>query len=212
MKLHKLLTIYFLIFLSLGFKAQNDTTQRLIQFSGVIVTGDSLEAVPFCHIIDKSTHRGTTSDYFGYFSFVAEPGDTVLFSSVGFKKSRFIIPDTLTTNKYSLIQLMYQDTIMLETAVIYPWPSKEQFAEVFVKAEIPNDDYKRAQKNLARAEMKERMDAMPNDGAMNFNWQMQQHQSKLYYSGQYPTINLLNPIAWSKFIKAWKNGEFKRKE
>jgi hypothetical protein len=168
--------------------------------------------VPFCHIIDKSVRRGTTSDYFGYFSFVANKGDTIIFSSVGYKKANFIIPDTLNTNKYSLIQVMYKDTILLKTAHIYPWPSKEQFAEVFVNADIPNDDYKRAKANLERAALKERGDATPMDGAMNYKWQMQQYQSKLYYAGQAPPINLLNPIAWSKFIKAWKNGDFKRKD
>lgn len=193
--------------------AQKDTAKsNLIQFSGVVVSGDSLEAVPFCHIIDKSVRRGTTSDYFGYFSFVANKGDTIIFSSVGYKKANFIIPDTLQTNKYSLIQVMYKDTILLKTAHIYPWPSKEQFAEVFVNADIPNDDYKRAQDNLERAALKERADATPMDGAMNYKWQMQKYQSKLYYAGQAPPINLLNPIAWSKFIKAWKNGDFKRKD
>ena len=107
---------------------------------------------------------------------------------------------------------MYEDTVMLKTAVIYPWPSKEQFADAFVNTEIPNDDYKRALANLERSEMKERMDAIPMNGAMNFKWQQQQIQSKLYYAGQYPPNNLMNPIAWAKFIKAWKNGDFKRKD
>lgn len=213
MKLNKLyIFLLFVIGLNSFVAQSGDTTNKLIQFSGVIVAGDSLEAVPFCHVIDKSTRRGTTSDYFGYFSFVAKPGDTILFSSVGYKRSTFIIPDTLTIEKYSLIQMMFRDTIVLEAAVIYPWPSKEQFAQAFVNTEIPNDDYQRAVNNLARAEMKERMDAMPNDGGMNFNWQMKQQQSKLYYAGQYPSINLMNPIAWAKFIKAWKNGDFKKKE
>ena len=56
---------------TLGVSQKDTTKNTLIQFSGVIVSGDSLEAVPFCHIIDKSVRRGTTSDYFGYFSFVA---------------------------------------------------------------------------------------------------------------------------------------------
>jgi len=50
------------------------------------------------------------------------------------------------------------------------------------------------------------------DGSMNFKNQMQQQYSKLYYAGQLPPNNLLNPIAWAKFIQAWQNGDFKRKE
>ena len=78
--------------------------------------------------------------------------------------------------------VLFQDTILLKTAVVYPWPSKEQFAKAFVETEIPNDDYKRAMKNLSRSQL---------------------------YAGQYPPNNLLNPIAWAKFIEAWKRGDFK---
>ena len=200
-----------LLLISLSTISQKTISSNLIQFSGVVVTHDSLKPVPYTNIIDKTTRRGTISDYFGYFSFVATKGDTLIFSCVGYKKSEFIIPDTLTTNKYSLIQLMYEDTVLLKTAIIYPWPSKEQFAKAFVNTEIPNDDYNRALANLERADMKERMDAIPMNAAMNFKWQQQQYQSKLYYAGQYPPNNLMNPIAWAKFIEAWKNGDFKKK-
>lgn len=182
---------------------------NLIQFSGVVVSQDSLQPVPYCSIIDKKTKRGTTSDYFGYFSFVASKGDTINFSCIGYKKTSFVIPDTLSTNKYSLIQVLFQDTILLKTVVVYPWPSKEQFAKAFVETEIPNDDYKRAMKNLSRSQLNERMQFTPMDGGLNFKWQQQQIQSKLYYAGQYPPNNLLNPIAWAKFIEAWKRGDFK---
>ena len=183
---------------------------EFVQFSGIVVSEDSLQPVPYCTIIDNQTKRGTTSDYFGYFSFVAKKGDSIIFSSIGYKKNSFSIPDTLTSNKYSLIQIMYSDTIMLKTAVIHPWPSKEQFAKAFVEAEIPNDDYQRAMNNLSRSQLNERMEFTPMDGALNFKWQQQQIQSKLYYAGQYAPNSLLNPFAWAKFIEAWKRGDFKQ--
>ena len=200
-------TIFLLFFFTNILKAQKIIDY--IQFSGIVISQDSLKPVPFCSIIDKKTNRGTISDYFGYYSFVAHKGDTVFFRSIGFKESSFIIPDTLTTNKYSLIQIMIEDTIMLKTAVIYPWPSKEQFAKAFVETSIPNDDYKRAINNLSKEKLKERMQFIPMDGALNFKWKQQQIQSKLYYAGQYAPITLLNPIAWTQFIQAWKRGDFK---
>lgn len=202
----------FLLFFTFIFLLLNNSLAQdddLIQFSGVVV-GDSLEPVPYCTVIDKSTKRGTVSDYFGYFSFVAHKGDSIRFSSVGYKMSYYVIPDTLKDNKYSLIHVLSTDTIMLPAAFIYPWPSKEQFAEAFVNVEIPNDDYKRAVHNLEQAELKERADGIPMNGSMNYNNDMKQRQDKLYYAGQLPPNNLLNPIAWSKFIKSWKEGKLKR--
>jgi hypothetical protein len=183
----------------------------LVQFSGVVVEGDSLRPVPYASIIVKGSSRGTVSDYFGYFSFVAQEQDTIEFSAIGLNDAVFVIPDTLSNNKYSLIQVMRADTIHLKETVIYPWPTKEQFKAAFLKLNLPEDDMVRAGKNMARADMKEKMVGMAMDASLNYKYTQQQYQSKLYYAGQLPPNNLLNPIAWSKFIKAWQNGDFKQK-
>ena len=54
--------------------AQTVKKRQLVQFSGVVVAGDSLEAIPFCSITVKGSNHGTVSDYYGYFSFVAQKG------------------------------------------------------------------------------------------------------------------------------------------
>jgi len=185
----------------------------LVQFSGVVVTADSLKPLPYVNVLIRNTWRGTVSDYFGFFSFVARMNDTIEFSSIGFKKSVFIIPDTLSTNHYSLIQMLQGDTIVLRETIIYPWPTKEQFKEAFMSLHIPDDDLDRARRNLQQAEMQVLYENMPMDGSMNYRNQMQQQQSKLYYAGgQMQPNNLLNPIAWAKFIEQWQNGDFKRKD
>ena len=133
------------------------------------------------------------------------------FSALGFKKNYFSIPDSLEEARYSLIQMLNGDTILLSTAVIYPWPTKEQFKQAFLSLELPNDDMARAQRNLERDAMRQRGESMGMDGAMNQKYYMQQRNSRMYYAGQLPPNNLLNPIAWAKFIQAWKNGDLKRK-
>ena len=127
--------------------------EDLIQFSGVVITGDSLSPVPFTNVLVEQTGRGTMTDYYGYFSFVAQKGDSILFSAVGYKRNHFIIPDTLTKNKYSLIQIMNSDTVQLQETIVYPWPTREQFKEAFLAMELPETDYDRAQKNLYKADM-----------------------------------------------------------
>jgi hypothetical protein len=186
--------------------------RRLIQFSGVVVEADSLKPVPFTGVVIHNSNRGTLSDYFGYFSFVAQEGDTIDFVSLGYKRARFIIPDTLTSNKYSLIQVLRSDTIYLNKVVVMPWPSKDEFKEAFLKLEIPDDELERAKKNLAQAEMKDKIVGIAMDGNLNYKNQMAQQYNRLYYAGQHPPNNLLNPLAWAKFIEAWRNGEYKKKD
>jgi hypothetical protein len=184
----------------------------LVQFSGAVVTGDSLKPVPFTHIIDKKTGYGTICDYYGYFSFVAHKADTITFSAIGFKKGVFVIPDTIHNNRYTMFQVMTSDTVYLSETVIYPWPTKEQFKEAFLKLEIPDDDLEIARKNLDRYELYVRSEAIPMDGSMNYRNYIDQTVSKLYYAGQTQPISLLNPFAWAQFFQAWQDGKFKRKD
>ncbi len=191
--------------------AQPGRQGDLIQFSGVVVT-DSLSPVPFTNILIRNTYRGTMSDVYGYFSFVAQEGDTVLFSAVGFERSQYVIPSDLDDNKYSMIHVMSRDTVQLREIAVYPWPSKEQFRDAFLNLRLPDDDYQLALKNLSPAEMVQRMENLPPDAYQSFRYQMQLDQTRLYYAGGTPNINLFNPIAWAQFLQAWQNGDFKRKD
>jgi hypothetical protein len=186
--------------------------EDVIQFSGVIVNSDSLDPVSFTNIMIKNTHRGTISDYYGYFSFVALKNDTIQFSAIGYKDSYFVIPDTVSQKRYSLIHVMDSDTILLSPTLIYPWPTEEEFKKAFINLDIPDDDIEIARKNLAKAEMKERAMHMKMDGSMNYKNYMDQQTSKLYYFGQTQPITVLNPFAWAAFIKAWKEGKFKKQK
>jgi hypothetical protein len=158
------------------------------------------------------TKRGTTSDVMGYFSFVAHKKDTILFNAIGFKPASFIIPDTITKSRYSLIQLMTGDTLTLPAAVIFPWPTLEDFKRAFVNAKVQDDDLDRARKNLDPEQIMIRVRDYPMDASMNYNNYIENQTSKLYYFGQQQPFNIFNPFAWAKFIKAWKDGEFKRKK
>ncbi|MCX6252704.1 MAG: carboxypeptidase-like regulatory domain-containing protein [Bacteroidetes bacterium] len=202
--------LFFLILIN-TIQAQ-ETDKDLVQFSGITITADSLNPVPFTKILIRNTKKGTTSDVNGYFSFVAKKHDSIIFTALGFKPERFIIPDTITKNRYSLIQLMTADTITLPAAYIFPWPTLEDFKRAFVNTEIPDDDLTRAKKNLNPDDLRRRMENYPMDGTMNFNNYIETQTSRLYYFGQQQPFAIFNPFAWAKFIKAWKEGKFKRKD
>ena len=201
-----------LLLASLGLRAQGTAERHnLVQFSGVVVT-DSLSPVPFTNILVRNSYRGTMSDVYGYFSFVAQEGDTILFSAIGFTRSQYVIPVDLGEQKYSMIHVMNRDTVQLREIAVYPWPSREQFRQAFLNLRLPDDDYQLAMKNLSPAEMIQRMENLPPDAYQSFKYAMAMDQTKLYYSGGTPSINLFNPIAWAQFLQAWQNGAYKKKE
>jgi len=189
-----------------------DENHDLVQFSGIVITIDSLNPVPYTHIVDQTSHRGTLSDISGYFSFVAHKKDTIRFTALGFKPASFIIPDTITQKRYSLIQLMTCDTLTLSPAYIFPWPTLEEFKKAFIETKIPDDDLEIARKNLLAADIRMMAENYPMDAQMNYNNFIENQTSKLYYSGQQQPFQIFNPFAWAKFIKAWKEGKFKSQE
>src|SRR3954470_20135699 len=166
-----------------GFSQQIESNKGLVQFSGVVVSHDSLRPIPFVNVTIKGQYRGTISDVYGFYSFVARKSDSIEFSSIGFRKTVFVIPDSLKEDRYSLIQVMSQDTVLLKEVFIYPWPTKAQFEDAFLSLRVPDDDLERAKKNLERSKMKELAEKMPMDGSMNYKNTMQQEQARLYYAG-----------------------------
>ncbi|GIV35139.1 MAG: hypothetical protein KatS3mg031_2674 [Chitinophagales bacterium] len=190
--------------------AQKDE-DRLIQLSGLVLTSDSLIGIPYATIIIKHEGRGTLSNYDGFFSLVVLPGDSVKFSAVGFRPEIIAIPDTFSRKKYSVIQLLTQDTIYLPETIIYPWPTKEEFRKAFLSLNIPDDDLERARKNLERERLKEIGSVMAMDANEATDYYFRTEAQKFYYAGQMPPQNIFNPFAWAQFIEAWKRGDFRRK-
>jgi len=189
--------------------AQKDTA--LIQFSGVVLRSDSLYPIVYTYVYEKRSRYGDITDVNGFFSLAAKRGDTIVFNALEFKKNYYIIPDTLTSDKYNIIKLLTQDTNYLEPVIIYPLPPRVQFDYIFVKTEIPDDDLERARKNLDRESL--RQDALRGkvDAQSAYTAQMRQQANNLYFKGQLPPNPLLNPLSWAKFFESWQRGDYKKK-
>jgi len=185
--------------------------EKLVQLSGIVMSADSLNPIPYCSIWDKSIRRGTVSNIQGFFSFVVHKGDTVLFSAVGFDKAKLVVPADLTDNTYSVVQFMRNDTILLPTAVIYPWPTPHEFKQAFLALDIPDDDIMRAEKNLDHERIQQLAYTMKMDGMENFDYQMRRYSQSLYSAGQTQHMRIFDVFAWAEFFKALKRGDFKKK-
>lgn len=210
------LSILFVLFqfASTGLKAQrvNDPNRdSVVQLYGVIMTADSLQAIPSASVIVVGTGRGTVTNPDGVFSIAVLRGNRITFSCVGFKDRTIDIPHDLDGNQYSIIQLMVSDTAYLPATILKPRPTREQFERDFVNIKIPDDAYEIARKNTDEAQRRILLNSLPADGREAINYQLRQQANKYYYSGQVPPMNILNPAAWADFIKSWKRGDFKRK-
>lgn len=200
-----------LVLFASAFGQQQDS---VVQFSGNVLTIEDgeLVPVPLTNILIENSGRGTFSGWDdGFFSLVAKMGDIIVFSAIGFETVRFQIPDTLTTNRYTIYQLLSRDTINLPETVVYPWPSREHFKIEFLALNVPEDLQDRAEANLAAATLGRLRKNMPADGVETGSFYLRKQADSYYSFGQTKPMNILNPIAWAKFFKAWKDGDFKKK-
>lgn len=211
MKFYSTLFALFALLVINPLKAQQNDSLRnpseLIQFTGIIVTPDSLRAVSDVNIRIAGTRFGTTSNDQGYFSIVVIKGDTLVFSSIGYKTEKVLIPTDLSGKRYTMITTMSEDTIYLRETVIKPYISRELFQHYFVTLNIPDEQGKL--ENFDPETLREMAYNMGMDGGDNAKYVLRQEAGRYYYSGQAPPIQLLNPFAWAQFVKAWKAGKLK---
>jgi hypothetical protein len=195
---------------AISLNANSQKEGKLVQLSGVVVSSDSLQEMPYAGVYNKTIRRGTIADIYGFFSIVVSPGDTIMFRYYGHKPSSYIVPDTLSDTRYSIIHMMTVDTIQLSEVVIYPWPSKEAFAQAFVEMNPYEDAMLRAQKQLSGQSLAQMASLVPSDASLSFGNVMNQKNTQLYTMGQSPVNNLLNPFAWATFLQKWRSGELRR--
>jgi hypothetical protein len=202
------------IFISFHLSAQDSTThvkaKKVVQFSGLVVGGDSLYGIPGVSIYVPKGGRGTFSSAVGYFSLPVLEGDSVVIKSLGYKEKNFIIPDNNKDNKLSVIVELLEDTLLLPAVEIFPWPTEQIFKEAFLSLKLPTTDIDNMHKNLNEQVMKRMMYNMDPDGNVNHKYYIQQQiERQEKYKSYYPTLNLINPFAWTKFIESLKKGEHK---
>lgn len=192
---------------------KNTYGDSLVQFSGIVLSMDSLRSLEGINIRIQNTFYGTFSNANGIFSLVAKLGDTIVFTSVTHKTKKYAVPLTLDSKLYSMIIALASDTLTLSEVEISPFISSALLHHYFVTLNLPEDEMDiLARKNLEGEFLRQQAAEMGADGPENQDFIIRQEAAKYYYSGQTPPINLLNPFAWAKFFKAWKNGDFKKKE
>lgn len=183
---------------------------KMIQLSGVVVGEEDAQPLSYATVYDLTTNRGVMADYYGYFSMVVFPGDTLFFNNFAYRQSTFIVPDTLTDKYYSIIHMMQRDTIKLDEITIYPWPTREQFAKYFVEMDVTDDALRRAQRELSGESLAFVAARTKVDAGLAQAYQRNQNYTALYTRGQVQGLNLINPYAWAKLVNDWKKGKLKR--
>jgi hypothetical protein len=199
-----------LMFLGTFQEALGQGQPRIVQFSGLVVSGDSSYGIPSVLVYVPKSGRGTTSNYLGYFSMPVLEGDSVIVKAVGYAERSIKIPFAVKDDKWSLVIHLSEDTLTLPDIEVFPWPTEKIFKEAFLALKLPEQDMNNMNKNLNEQVMKRMMYNADADGSMNHHYYMNQQIYKQENRFFAPTISLLNPFAWQKFIESAKRGDLKQ--
>ncbi|WPP53128.1 carboxypeptidase-like regulatory domain-containing protein [Catalinimonas niigatensis] len=210
----KLVVIAICVFFILSFAAEKAKAQgksSIIQLSGLVLGEDSTSALAGANIYVPAAGRGISTNQYGYFSLPVLAGDSVIISSIGYKKQYYLVPEKQKESLTIVVELQ-SDTTYLPGVVVFPFPTEQIFKEAVLALELPDQNqYDNMNENLNADLLARMFEAMPMDGSMNHRYFMNQQFDRLQY-GAGPRPNpLLNPFAWAEFIKSLKRGDFKKK-
>jgi hypothetical protein len=186
---------------------QDIDTRKYIQIDGMTLDDYGI-VVPSVGIYSFKLHRGAASDSRGIFSIISTPGDTVYFSLPGYKPTLLTVPQQLQESNYITDIILVKDTITIEEVIVLPWKTYSEFKKAVANANTTTPETENMHFNieLVKKQIYDDLNSKPGQG---YRYTMQQMSDNLYTRGQFPANNLLNPVAWSRFIKGLRSGLLK---
>lgn len=207
MKLFISVFLLFLCSISNGQEQNYSDGRKVIQVSGMLLTGDSLYPVPMATVYRERDKRGTLTDMVGFFSLSAYEGDTIEFRSLGFIPEDYVVPMDLDDNRHTMVQMIEQDTVLLQTAQVYPWPTnREKFKQEVIYMDLANNDDLVTYNYSALYNYDGMLDAESHQ-LSSYSSVMNQRYNDMYYAGQNPTTGIFDLIKWAKYVRSRRKSE-----
>lgn len=203
----------FLFILSLFSLSSRAQERKLVQFSGIVYNSDTTKAViPYVTAYNKTRKQTYPANYQGYFSFVAQEQDTIVFSAIGFSKEGVVIPTGLPDMKYTVFVSLKPESITLPTVQIYPWATVDEFTRAFLSMKLADDELLIAKKNVSRESLSAMARVLPHDAREmdNINFQNNHIALSSKNMNMRAANPLLNPFAWAAFIQQITKGDKSR--
>lgn len=196
--------------------AQAQGNRKVIQFTGIVASGDSLLGVAGASIYVPKAGRGTSSNAYGYFSMAVLAGDSVVIRSLGYANQTIQIPADFQRQSYSVIIQLQEDATMLGEVRVFPYTTERDFKKAFLALRLPTERGSSAAANLNEQLMRRIFNTQPMGAVANFRQTMdrQQYEQNARQGlgpSRYSNNPLLNPFSWLQLIQQVKNGEFKKK-
>ena len=178
-----------------------NTSKKVVQFSGIITEGDSLYGISGAAIISLNSGTGANTNMMGYFSLPVFEGDSILIGAFGFKKKFLTIPVD-SGYSYSVMIELQNDTIKLPEIILSRFPSEEVFKEVLLSMNLENNvEYNNMKDNLNDQIMARLMTKADVPPSISFKYYMDKQASAMQTKYVVTMNPLTDPFAWARFLQ-----------
>lgn len=112
-----------------------------IHVFGLIINEKDEENIPYVHILNINSQKGTVSDLSGKFSIIMKKEDTLAFSAVGFENYFFTFAKKeIASNNYSIKISLNHSTLELSPVSIFAFKNEAAFKQDILDLKIEEVD------------------------------------------------------------------------
>ncbi len=199
-----------LAFTALSPEARAQGEQKFITFSGFVIDANTEEPMVGAYVINHRAGKGVQTNAKGYFILDVFPGDSIVFSFMGFKPQYHIIKKN-TGLTYSAVVELNIDNKWLKEVKVYPFRTEEEFKMAFLSMDAPNEEERRIiEKNLGSATLRSIAMATPMNAMGNYRYALDQQLNHLHNQKMTTMNPLMNAGSWINFIRSVKSGSLLR--
>ncbi len=119
-----------------------------VYLKGRLTDAVSHMPVAFAHIQNYSIRKATFSDTSGYFIMKVSPGDTLVFSAIGYYYKVAVISDSFVRARANLNYRLYPRIYEIEEARIFAFRNYDEFRNSFLKLDLSKDKTEKLRKDL----------------------------------------------------------------
>ncbi|MEM9986616.1 MAG: carboxypeptidase-like regulatory domain-containing protein [Bacteroidota bacterium] len=186
-------------------QAQNDP--RVFQFSGLILSRTTEEAIPFAQVRVNHTRQGALANPDGFYSVPVALGDTLYFSHLGYYPSKLVVKEYLDDYQGDKSQYIYaitymlEDTFSLDSVYIFPYDTPEELRTAVINMDIQESFAERAaRENLDPKVLHTLMQTLPVDGGERLMVARQMYYDYYQTKNLLPTVGF-DPVAATRLLQ-----------
>jgi len=187
---------------------------KTVLFNARVISSTNSEYLPLAYVYNPAAGRGALSDNFGQVDLYVFPGDSLVFTYIGYKPQYYVIPRKTDVVHQAIIE-MQEDNKMLSEVKVFLHANEDEFKKAFLSMKVRDERQKRIladnleQSKLNVFALQAGMGASAN--FRNFSDMMVSSQANRSFFAS-PMLALTNPFAWANFIQSVKRGDLKRKD